>query len=79
MASAMEAKIVAQYINAQRIMEFQTILTDMGHPQPPTVIRMDYKTACGIVNGTMKQNNPRPLICVSIGSKIAFVKNNNYN
>ena len=33
----------------------------MGHPQPPIDIRTDNKTACGIVNGTMKQRRSKAI------------------
>ena len=61
MTSAMEAKIAALYINSQHIMEFQTILTYMGHPQPPTVLRTDNETVCGIVTGIMKQKRSKAI------------------
>ena len=61
MASAMEADIAALYINAQRIMDFQTDLIDMGHPLPPTVLCTDSKTACGIITGTMKQKRSKAI------------------
>ena len=60
-ASAMEAEIAALYINAQALIVFRQTLIDMGHPQPPTVIRTDNKTACGIVNGTMKQRRSKAI------------------
>ena len=61
MTSAMEAEIAAMYENAQNFIEFRQTLTDMGHPQPPTVIRTDNKTACGIVTGTMKQKRSKAI------------------
>ena len=61
MASAMEVEIAAPYINVQCITEFQTILTNMGHPQPPTIICTYNKTACGIFTGTMKQNKSKAI------------------
>ena len=33
----------------------------MGHPQPLTVICTDNKTACGIVNGTMKEQHSKAI------------------
>jgi hypothetical protein len=61
MGSAMEAEIAAMYENAQKIIEFRQTLHDMGHPQPPTLIRTDNRTACGIVNGTMKQKRSKAI------------------
>ena len=55
MGSAMEAEIRAMYMNAQKLVEYRQTLTDMGHPQKPTLIRTDNKTACGILTGTMRQ------------------------
>jgi hypothetical protein len=55
MGSAMEAEIRAMYMNAQKLVEYRQTLTDMGHPQKPTLIRTDNKTACGILTGSMKQ------------------------
>lgn len=61
MASAMEVKIAALYINAQALIVYWQTLIDMGHPQPPTVIPTDNKTACGIVNGTIKQQRSKAI------------------
>jgi len=57
MASAMEAEVSALYENAQKIMEFWQTLEDMEQ----TLIRTDNKTACGIVNGTMKQKRSKSM------------------
>ena len=61
MASAMEAKIAALYLNATLIIEYRQTLEEMGHPQPPTVIRTDNKTAHGILTGTMKQKRSKAI------------------
>ena len=61
MTSAMEAEIDALYENAKKVIEFRQVLTDMGHPQPPTLIRTDNKTACGILHGTMKQKRSKAI------------------
>ena len=55
MTSAMEAEVAAMYGNAKKVIEFRQILTDMGHPQPPTIMRTDNQTACGVITETMKQ------------------------
>lgn len=60
-ASAMEAKIGALYKNAKLIIKYQKTLEEMGHPQPPTVVRTDNKTACGIVHDTMKQKRSKEI------------------
>ena len=61
MASAMEAEIAGLYENAQLVIEYRRTLEELGFPQPPTVIRTDNKTACGIVNGTMKQKRSKAI------------------
>ena len=54
MASAMEAEIASIYLNAQLIVKRRQTLINMGHPQPPKLICTNNKTACGILDGTMK-------------------------
>ena len=61
MTSAMEAELAAMYKNAQKIIVFRRTLIDMGHPQPPTVIRTDNRTACGILTGTMQQKRSKAI------------------
>ena len=61
MASAMEAEIAALYLNATLIIEYRQTLEEMGHSQPPTVIRTDNKTAHGILTGTMKQKRSKAI------------------
>ena len=59
MGSAMESEIAAMFMNGQLIMQYREILQDMGHPQPPTRIRTDSQTGCGVVTGTMKQKRTK--------------------
>ena len=61
MSSAMESEVAALYENAKKVIEFRHVLEDMGHPQPHTIIRTDNKTACGILNGTMKQKRSKAI------------------
>ena len=61
MASAMEAEIAALYENAQLVIKYHQTLEDMGHPQPPTAMSTDNRTACGIVNGTMRQKRSKAI------------------
>lgn len=61
MASAMEAEIEVMYENIQKIVLFPTTLEDMGHTQPPTVVRTDNRTACGIVTGSMTQKRSKSM------------------
>jgi hypothetical protein len=53
-ASAAEAKLGALFLNAQEAKVFQLVLAELGHPQPPTPIRIDNTTTVGIVNNTIK-------------------------
>ena len=71
MASAVEAEIGATFHNGQEAVPIRTTLQNIGHPQPPTPIRIDNSTAEGFANGTIKQKHPKPSICASIGSRTA--------
>lgn len=59
MASAMEAEMKALFMNAQLLVEYRQTLEDMGHPQPPTRIRIDNKSAHGVLTGIMKQKRTK--------------------
>ena len=61
MACAMEAEITALFMNAQKLVEYRQTLHDMGHPQPSTPICTDNSSACGIINGTMKQKRSKSI------------------
>ena len=37
------------------------ILTELGHPQPPTPIQIDNTTTVGIVNNTIKRQRSRAI------------------
>ena len=50
MSSAAEAELGALFINAKEAVYIRQILTEMGHPQPPTPIQTDNSTAEGVVN-----------------------------
>ena len=52
MSSAAEAELGALFINAREAVPMRHLLTEMGHPQPPTPLQVDNTTALGIV----KQN-----------------------
>jgi hypothetical protein len=54
-ASTAEAELGALSLNAQETKVLQLILTELGHPQPPTPIHIDDTTTVGIVNNTIKQ------------------------
>ena len=55
MASAAEAEICATFHNGQETVPIRTTLKELGHPQPPTPIRVDNYTAEGLATGTIKQ------------------------
>jgi hypothetical protein len=55
MGSAVEAEVGALYIVAQEIVPMRITLEELGHPQPATPLKTDNRTACGIMNGTVKQ------------------------
>eukprot|EP00957_Ditylum_brightwellii_P097858 7452083-Ditylum_brightwellii.AAC.1 len=61
MASSAEAELGALFINAKKGEELRTALEEMGHVQPPAPIMTDNSTACGIINGTMKQRRTRAI------------------
>ena len=46
-------------MNAQLLVEHRQTLEDMGHPQPPTRIRIDNKSAHGVLTGIMKQKRTK--------------------
>jgi hypothetical protein len=58
-ASAAEAELGALFLNAQEAKVFRLILTELGHPQPPTPIHIDNTTTVGIVNNTIKRQQSR--------------------
>jgi hypothetical protein len=60
-ASAAEAELGALFLNAQEAKVLQLILTELGHPQPPTPIHIDTTTTVGIVNNTIKQQRSRAM------------------
>ncbi len=69
MASAMEAEMKALFMNAQLLVEYRQTLEDMGHPQPPTRIRIDNRSAHGVLTGIMKQKRTK-----SAGMNASWVK-----
>ena len=55
MGSAAEAEIGASYINGQESVLIHTLLLELGHPQPATLIQVDNSTSDGFANNTIKQ------------------------
>jgi hypothetical protein len=60
MGSAAEAEVGALYIVAQEIVPMRMTLEELGHPQPAT-LTTDNSTACGIMNGTVKQKRTKAM------------------
>ncbi len=54
-ALAAEAELSALFLNAQEAKIMQLILTELGHPQPPTPIHINNTTTVGIINNTVKR------------------------
>jgi hypothetical protein len=61
MASAAEAELGAQYMNAQEAVALRRCLEVMGFPQPATPMKTDNSTANGIINNTMKQKRSKAI------------------
>jgi hypothetical protein len=60
-ASAAEAELGALFLNAQQGKVIRLILTELGHPQPPTPVHVDNTTAVGIVNNSIKRQKSRSM------------------
>ena len=61
MSSAAEAELGSLYINARKGVEERIILTEMGHPQPPTPIQVDNSTAESIVNNRVQPKRTKAM------------------
>ena len=61
MSSAAEAEIGATFHNGQESVPIRTTLQKLGHPQPPTPIRVDNSTAEGFANGTINQKRSKAI------------------
>jgi hypothetical protein len=60
-ASAAEAELGALFHNCQTGIIFRSILKDMGHPQPRTLVHCDNATAVSIANQTFKRQWSRSM------------------
>ena len=54
MSSAAEAEIGALFINSRQAIPARTVLEEMGHVQPPTLIQTDNTTALGFVSKNLQ-------------------------
>jgi hypothetical protein len=61
LASAAEAEVGGLFINGQAACPIRTTLTELGHPQPPTIIVTDNECARGIANDTVKQKRSKAI------------------
>ena len=57
--SAAEAETSALYHNAKTTIPIRRILIELGHPQPPTPIKVDNSTAAGFVNNKITQKKSK--------------------
>jgi hypothetical protein len=55
MGSAAEAETTTAFINAQTAIPERNTLLALGHPQPPTPLKVDNSTAMGILNSNIRQ------------------------
>lgn len=61
MSSATEAELAALYIVAKECIYIRLILEEMGHPQPPTPIQTDNKTAEGVINNKIQPKRTKAM------------------
>ena len=61
MASSAEAQTGAIFINGQQAVPILTSLIAMGHPQPPTTIKIYSKTSNGILTVNMIQKRSKAI------------------
>ena len=59
MASAAEAETGAIFLNGQQAIPIRTALLEMGHPQPPILIKTDSTTSYGILTGNMQRKRSK--------------------
>ena len=61
MSSAEEVELGGLFINAKEAVHIRNILTEMGHPQPPTPIQTDNSTANGVINNKIQQKQTKAM------------------
>lgn len=59
MSSAAEAEAIGIYHNSRTAVPIRTALEELGHPQPPTIIKTDNSTAHGILNSKIRQKRSK--------------------
>ena len=60
-ASASEAELAALFMNVKEGKVMRLALEELGHPQPPTPVHCDNKTATAIANDTIKKQRSRSM------------------
>jgi hypothetical protein len=60
-SSAGEAEYAALFAGAQQAASLRTILSDLGYPQPPTIIMCDNTCAIGIATDSIKQKRSKAI------------------
>ncbi len=60
-SSAGEAEYAALFAGAQHAASLRTILSDLGYPQPPTIIMCDNTCAIGIATDSIKQKRSKAI------------------
>ncbi len=60
-AIAAQAKLGALFLNMQEAKVLRLILTELGHPQPPTPIHIYNTTTVGIVNNMIKRHKSQAI------------------
>lgn len=60
-SSAAEAELGGLFYNCKEVMALRTVLSELGHEQPPTPIATDNSTAAGIANDTVKQKHSKAM------------------
>ena len=79
MSSAAKAELGAMYINAQKAVEEQIILQEMGHKQPATPIQVNNSTAKGIVNKWVQPNRTKDMDMRFHWLRYCYIQKKNQN
>ncbi len=74
MSSAMEAELGALFINAKTAVSMCHMLEELGHPQPPTPMQTDNKTANDLLTNKIMPKDSRQWACVFTGYDDAMLR-----
>jgi hypothetical protein len=75
-SSAVEAELSALFINAKTTVSMRHTLEELSHPQPPTPMQTDNKTAHDLLTKKICQRHKRRWTCVSTGYDVAKLRDN---